>query len=129
MLFFCHEDQFDHNLIESELFDCNLPIGPNQPPRHFPDERGDTHPSALDESSDSDYSGDSSDNDDDDNNDDGTDNEEEQPSDSDNQDSDNDDASDEDEMDVDENPGLNQPSGRKQAASSKMSMIHLPPKS
>ena len=122
MLFFRHEDRFDHHLIESELFDCNLPLGPNQPPRHFPDERGDTHPSALDESSDSDYSGDSSDNDDDDNNDDGTDDEEEQPSDSDNQDSDDDDDdSDEEEMDVDENLGPNQPSGRNQAASSTMS--------
>ena len=121
MLFFRHEDRFDHHLIESELFDCNLPLGPNQPPRHFPDERGDTHPSALDESSDSDYSGDSSDNDDDDNNDDGTDDEEEQPSDSDNQDSDDDDDSSEEDMDVDENPGANQPSGRNQAASSTMS--------
>ena len=121
MLFFRHENQFAHNLIESELFDCNLPLGPNQPPRHFPDERGDTYPSALDESSDSDYSGDSSDNDDDDNNDDGTDDEEEQPSDSDNQDSDDDDDSDEEDMDVDENLGPNQPSGRNQAASSTMS--------
>ena len=76
MLFFRHEDRFDHHLIESELFDCNLPLGPNQPPRHFPDERGDTHPSALDESSDSHYSGDSNTDDDDDDNDDGTDNEE-----------------------------------------------------
>ena len=55
MLFFRHENQFDHNLIESELFDCNLPLGPNQPPWHFPDERGGTHPSALDESSDNNY--------------------------------------------------------------------------
>ena len=116
MLFGRHHD-FDDTLVQSELFDCNLPLGPNQPPRHFPDERGDIHPTAMDEGSDSDSSGEDDDDEDDDDDGDGAvssgnEDELEQPSDSDQQDSDNDNEDDmgEDEMDVDEQPepGRNQ---------------------
>ena len=111
LMLFLRHTEFDDTLVESELFDCNLPIGPNQPPRHFPDERGDIHQTTLTEGSDSDSSGDSSEDDDDDNDESGsgTDNEEDQPSDSDdNQDSDQNDDDSEEEMEVDENPGRNQ---------------------
>ena len=126
LMLFCRGTDFDDTLVQSQLFDCNLPIGPNQPPRHFPDERGDNRPFAMNEGNDSDSSSDSSEDDDDDDdedNDDGSgmDIESEQPPDSDDQDPDNDDDEDdseEEEMDVDE---PNQTSGRNQAASSTMS--------